>query len=203
MPGFYPKVKRSPFCHVPEGDGSMCPSSEGRGRKLRPFRNDSGGAQSVPLCVAQWRIHSGIPSCPKTSARSASSKTICSAIRRAPSAARSSPAPRGTRWRWRTSCGARRQKRRVLVVCADAADAVRLTHEVRWLVGSEADVRLLPRLGDAPHDMLSPQEDLVSGASDPLAAHAPQSGLRHAGHVRRHRRAAARPVSWVGANTFL
>lgn len=100
--------------------------------------------------------------------------------------------------------GAKTEKRRVLVVCADAADAVRLTHEVRWLVGSEADVRLLPDWETLPYDMLSPQEDLVSERLETLwrLTH-PKAGcdMLVTSAVTAAQRLA--PVSWVGANTFL
>ena len=50
---------------------------------------------------------------------------------------------------------------RVVVVCADPSDVVRLKEEMRWFA-PDLDVRSLPDWETLPYDVMSPQEDLVS-----------------------------------------
>lgn len=92
--------------------------------------------------------------------------------------------------------------RRVVVICSDAADASRLTQEVKWFAPS-ADVRQLPDWETLPYDVLSPQEDLVSERLETLwrLTH-PKAGcdMLVASAVTAAQRLA--PVAWVGANTF-
>ena len=56
-------------------------------------------------------------------------------------------------------CRARHE--RLLVICADPLDAVRLGQEIPWF-STELGVRSLPDWETLPYDVLSPQEDIVS-----------------------------------------
>ena len=91
---------------------------------------------------------------------------------------------------------------RLLVICADPLDAVRLTQEVTWF-DPTLGVRSLPDWETLPYDVLSPQEDIVSDRLETL--YRMTSGTRGLDVVVASAVTAAQrmaPVAYVGANTF-
>ena len=60
-----------------------------------------------------------------------------------------------------TGLEAKAQRKRLVVICADAADVYRLSQEISWFAPN-LSVSSLPDWETLPYDVLSPQEDLVS-----------------------------------------
>ena len=97
-------------------------------------------------------------------------------------------------------CRARHE--RLLVICADPLDAVRLGQEIPWF-SPELGVRSLPDWETLPYDVLSPQEDIVSERLETL--YRMTSGTKGLDVVIASAVTAAQrmaPVAYVGANTF-
>ena len=97
-------------------------------------------------------------------------------------------------------CRARHE--RLLVICADPLDAVRLGQEIPWF-STELGVRSLPDWETLPYDVLSPQEDIVSERLETL--YRMTSGTKGLDVVIASAVTAAQrmaPVAYVGANTF-
>lgn len=91
---------------------------------------------------------------------------------------------------------------KIVVVCADPADVMRLTQEIRWF-DADLAVRPLPDWETLPYDVLSPQEDLVSERLETLyrlTTDAKNIDVLVASAVTAAQRFA--PVPYVGANTF-
>ena len=101
-----------------------------------------------------------------------------------------------------TGLEAKAQKKRLVVICADAADVYRLSQEISWFAPN-LSVSSLPDWETLPYDVLSPQEDLVS---ERLATLYRLSTERSEGDVVLVSAVTASqrfaPVSFVGGNTF-
>ena len=96
----------------------------------------------------------------------------------------------------------RTRHERLLVICADPLDAVRLGQEIPWF-SPELGVRSLPDWETLPYDVLSPQEDIVSERLETL--YRMTSGTKGLDVVIASAVTAAQrmaPVAYVGANTF-
>lgn len=101
-----------------------------------------------------------------------------------------------------TGLEAKAQRKRLVVICADAADVYRLSQEISWFAPN-LSVSSLPDWETLPYDVLSPQEDLVS---ERLATLYRLSTERSEGDVVLVSAVTASqrfaPVSFVGGNTF-
>lgn len=96
----------------------------------------------------------------------------------------------------------REKGERLLVICADPLDAVRLTQELPWF-NPNLGVRSLPDWETLPYDVLSPQEDIVSDRLETLYRMTSGTGqvdVIVASAVTAAQRMA--PVAYIGANTF-
>lgn len=101
-----------------------------------------------------------------------------------------------------TGLEAKAKGKRLVVICADAADVYRLSQEISWFAPN-LSVSSLPDWETLPYDVLSPQEDLVS---ERLATLYRLSTERSEGDVVLVSAVTASqrfaPVSFVGGNTF-
>lgn len=94
------------------------------------------------------------------------------------------------------------QGERVVVVCADPADVVRLKEEMKWFA-PDLDVRSLPDWETLPYDVMSPQEDLVSERLETLYRMSSESrglDVLLVSAVTAAQRLA--PASYIQGNTF-